>query len=113
MKQSDNKETAQKVDVILWGTETIGSAQRSEDANEMRTQFHQISNGQYANILYSNFTKERVLKELEDFLNLSFFTRSGGGIGLTRLIKAMKKSNLIPPNINSTSCQMKQCSMMA
>ena len=61
----------------------------------MRNQFYSISDGNYANILFANFTKDRVQKELEDFLSFNFFERSGGGIGLTRMISAMKKSNLI------------------
>jgi aspartyl/asparaginyl-tRNA synthetase len=91
----DDKEKAKKIDVILWGMETIGSAQRSTDVNEMRKQFYSISEGKYADILFSNFSKERVQRELEEFLNFDFFDRSGGGIGVTRLISAMKKSNLL------------------
>ena len=61
----------------------------------MKKQFHEISNGSYANILYSNFTKERVDKELDEFLEFDFFERSGGGIGLTRLIRVMKEAELL------------------
>jgi hypothetical protein len=61
----------------------------------MRRQFHTISDENYANILYSNFIKKRVEKELDEFLSFDFFQRCGGGIGLTRLIRAMKLSNLI------------------
>ncbi len=46
-------------------------------------------------ILFSQFTKDRVQRELEEFLSFNFFERSGGGIGMTRLISAMKKSKLI------------------
>lgn len=95
MQQSGDGETANKVDVIIHGVETIGSAQRSSDAEEMRKQFYSISDGQYANILFSNFTKERVEKELDEFLSNRFMDRSGGGIGVTRMIRAMKLSNLI------------------
>ena len=95
MQQSGDGETANKVDVIIHGVETIGSAQRSSDAEEMRKQFYSISDGQYANILFSNFTKERVEKELDEFLSNRFMERSGGGIGVTRMIRAMKLSNLI------------------
>lgn len=70
--------------------ETFGSAERSEDPEEMRHMFHTISDGKYADILYSKFSKERVEKELEEFLSFKFFKRSGGGIGMTRLIRAMK-----------------------
>ncbi|MBP01730.1 MAG: transposase [Rhodospirillaceae bacterium] len=88
-------DTSAKVDVILHGIETIGSAERSTDPDEMREQFYSISNGNYANILFSNFTKERVEKELSEFLKFDFFTRCGGGIGVSRLIRAMKMSNLL------------------
>ena len=57
---------ANKVDVIIPGVETIGSAERSGDVNEMIEQFYRIRDGGYANILFSNFTKERVQKELEE-----------------------------------------------
>lgn len=93
MKKNGNY--ANKIDVILFGNETIGSAERSSDVKEMREQFHSISEGGYAELLYKLFSKERVEKELEEFLSLSFFPRFGGGIGLTRLIDAMKKSNLL------------------
>lgn len=94
MQQKDNDE-AQKVDVIIHGIETIGSAERSTDPIEMRKQFDTISEGQYADILYNTFGKERVEKELELFLNNTFIKRSGGGIGITRMIRAMKLSNLM------------------
>lgn len=93
MKKNENY--ANKIDVILMGNETIGSAERSSDTEEMREQFHKISDGQYAGLLYELFGKERVEKELEEFLSLKFFPRFGGGIGVTRLIDAMKKSDLI------------------
>ena len=96
MQQSDDGKRAHKVDVILHGMETIGSAERSCDPNDMRKQFYTISNGQYANILFSNFTKERVETELDKFLTFDFFKRCGGGIGITRLLRAMKLSNLMP-----------------
>ena len=95
MSQSKDGRQARKVDVILHGMETIGSAERSCDPSEMRRQFYTISNGQYANILFSNFTKERVETELDKFLQFKFFERCGGGIGVTRLLRAMKLSKLM------------------
>lgn len=86
---------ANKVDVILHGIETIGSAERSTDPSEMRESFHTISGGMYADILYAQFGKERVEKELEDFLSLEFFPRCGGGIGITRMIRALKLSEIL------------------
>ena len=95
MEQDAKAGRAKKVDRILHGIETIGSAERSTDPEEMRRQFYTISEGKYANILFSNFTKERVEKELNDFLSFKFFKRSGGGIGITRMIRAMKLSGVI------------------
>ena len=77
-----------KVDVILYGQETIGSAERSSNVDEMRHNFYNIENGQYCTKLFELFGKERVEEELEDFLSFNFFPRFGGGIGLTRLARA-------------------------
>ncbi len=82
--------TSKKIDVILNGMETIGSAERSTDKDQMRDTFYTISDGQYAQLIIDLFGKSRVEKELEDFLSFDFFPRSGGGIGVTRLISALK-----------------------
>jgi len=95
MGRNDDGITAKKVDVIIHGIETIGSAQRSCDKEMMRKQFNEISNGEYANMLFSQFSRERVLGEINDFMSKEFFPRYGGGIGMTRMIRAMKMSNLI------------------
>ena len=91
----DDKVHSNKIDVIIHGIETIGSAERSTSKEEMKEKFETISEGGYANTLYAQFSKERVQNELEDFLKNDFFERSGGGIGMTRMIRAMKLSNLI------------------
>ena len=75
--------------------ETIGSAERATNVEEMREQFHTISDGEYAVLLYNLFGRERVLKELDEFLKFDFFPRFGGGIGITRLIAGMKKAGLL------------------
>jgi aspartyl/asparaginyl-tRNA synthetase len=80
---------ANKIDVIIDGMETIGSAERSSDPVEMRERFHAISGGRYAGLLYDTFGRERVEGELEDFLALPFTPRYGGGIGMTRLMRAL------------------------
>lgn len=99
MKQDPNNPGyALKVDVILHGIETFGSAERSTSKQEMREQFETISNGEYAQILYDKFGKERVQQELDDYLDFDFVQRAGGGIGFTRLIRAMRLSNLLPSN---------------
>lgn len=77
-----------KVDVIMYGQETIGSAERSCDVEKMREMFYTIENGGYSNKLFELFGKERVEKELEEFLSFDFFPRYGGGIGMTRLARA-------------------------
>jgi aspartyl/asparaginyl-tRNA synthetase len=77
-----------KVDVILFGQETIGSAERSCDVETMREMFYTIEGGGYSSKLFELFGKERVEKELEEFLSLDFFPRFGAGIGLTRLARA-------------------------
>jgi len=83
-------DSAKKVDVILYGIETIGSAERGTDPEEMRKQFYTISDGMYAEILFSRFGRARVERELEEFLSHRFFPRCGGGIGMTRIIRALK-----------------------
>lgn len=77
-----------KVDVILYGQETIGSAERSSNVEEMREMFYSIEDGGYSQKLFDLFGKERVEKELEEFLSMDFFPRFGGGIGMTRLARA-------------------------
>ena len=86
---------ANKCDVIIGGMETIGSAERGTDPVEMREQFHTISDGGYASLLYDLFGKERVEAELDEFLGYDFKPRFGGGIGITRLISGMRRAGLM------------------
>ena len=53
------------------------------------------TNGDYKEKLFSLFGKERTIKEIRDYLNFEFFPRSGGGIGMTRLIRSMKMEGLL------------------
>jgi aspartyl/asparaginyl-tRNA synthetase len=96
MRRSEDKSTANKIDVILSGMETIGSAERSIDVKDMVERFKTISDGQYAQILYDKFGQDRVDNEMNEFLSHNFIVRSGGGIGITRLISSMLKEGLIP-----------------
>ena len=82
--------TSKKIDVILGGMETIGSAERSTDVEQMRETFHTITDGAYSKLLFDKFGKERVEAELEEFLKHDFFPRVGGGIGMTRMISALE-----------------------
>lgn len=91
---------AHKIDVIINGDETIGSAERSSDVDEMAQGFYTISEGKYSQKLFDLFGRDRVEKELHEFLELDFFQRSGGGIGLTRLINSIKKGGTMN-NLNN------------
>ncbi len=87
MKNKDGQ-IFNKVDVILYGQETIGSAERSCDVEKMKEMFYTIEDGKYCEKLFELFGKERVEAELETFLQYDFFPRFGGGIGMTRLARA-------------------------
>jgi len=91
MTRNEDGKTSRKIDVILDGMETIGSAERSTDIDQMRHTFETISDGGYASLLFDLFGKERVQKELDEFLKFDFFPRVGGGIGVTRIISAMDR----------------------
>ena len=91
MSRNEGGATSKKIDVILGGMETIGSAERSSDVDMMRDTFHSITDGAYSKLLFELFGKERVEAELEKFLEFDFFQRVGGGIGITRMIPALQK----------------------
>jgi len=95
MKKWENGLGANKIDVLLSGQETIGSAERSCSPEEMLHDFHTVSNGMYAKTIFNKFGKERVMAEMEEFLANDFMPRSGGGIGVTRLIRSMKMEGLM------------------
>jgi aspartyl/asparaginyl-tRNA synthetase len=95
MARNDDGNTAKKMDVILGGMETIGSAERSCNVDMMRDTFHSITDGAYSELLFKLFGKERVEAELEKFLEFDFFQRVGGGIGITRMIPALEKINKV------------------
>ena len=97
-KSAAGDRLANKCDVIMGGMETIGSAERATDVQEMKEQFYTISDGGYAQLLFDLFGKDRVELELFKFLSYDFRPRYGGGIGVTRLISAMKRANLILKN---------------
>ena len=69
--------TSNKIDVILSGHETIGSAERETDKKIMRETFETISEGGYKDKLYELFGSERTMAEMEDYLSFDFFPRSG------------------------------------
>jgi len=95
MRRNSETNLANKVDVIMSGQETIGSAERETDVKAMRDRFETISNGGYKKKLYDLFGEKRTNAELNEFFNFDFFPRSGGGIGMTRLIRSMKLEGLL------------------
>tara|TARA_B100001057_G_scaffold271337_1_gene271556 strand:+ start:2585 stop:3490 length:906 start_codon:yes stop_codon:yes gene_type:complete len=97
MKRNDDPAagTANKIDVILSGQETIGSAEREVDRTIMVDRFKTIMEGAYKDKMYELFGEERTMAEMEEFLKFDFIKRSGGGIGVTRLIRSMKLEGLM------------------
>ena len=94
MKRYKNQpEISCKVDVIMGGLETIGSSEREINSKKIKENFYKDKD--YSSILFKKFGKEKVEKELNTFLRLPFIDRVGGGIGISRLIKALQKYNLI------------------
>lgn len=89
------EKTSKKVDFIVCGQETFGCAEREIDTEKMRNNFHTISDGEYSGLLYDKFGKDRVVAELDDFLNLPMIERWGFGCGMTRLLRGMKINGLI------------------
>ena len=61
----------------------------------MRKRFNEISDGEYANLLFNHFGQKRVEDELEEYLKLDMFERFGGGIGVTRMVRALTLSGLL------------------
>ncbi|MFH0912433.1 MAG: amino acid--tRNA ligase-related protein [Patescibacteria group bacterium] len=98
MKHQGNEIFA-KVDAILHGMETIGGAERSCNAEEMRQNFYSVSEGQYAQKLFDLFSREQVEAELNQYLALPMTPRFGAGIGITRMVRAMKKEGIMQENL--------------
>lgn len=92
-----------KIDILMHGMETIGSAERETDKQIMREQFLAISQGQYAQTLFNKFGKERVMSELDEYFTLDMFPRFGAGIGLTRLARAFELSGFFEQSIPEIS----------
>ena len=67
MMRNKDDDTSKKVDVILSGMETFGSAEREIDKDVMRNRFNTIMEGSYRNKLYQLFGEERTVSELEEY----------------------------------------------
>ena len=72
MKREMGTDCARKVDVILSGQETIGSAEREDNKEEMLKRFKTIMDGKYSEKLYELFGSERTDAEMKDYLDLTF-----------------------------------------
>jgi len=94
MKQNPDG-TYNKIDVILYGMETIGSAERSCNPTGMRENFMTVSEGKYAQKLFAESGQDRVLNELNEYLVLPMFSRFGGGIGIGRLERALIQKGIL------------------
>jgi len=105
MKRNEDG-TSNKVDIIMSGQETIGSAEREVNKEIMRERFNTIMDGKYKEKIYELFGEERTEKEMEDYLKFDFFERCGGGIGMTRLIRSMKMEGLLDCNKSNTTCSL-------
>jgi len=95
MKRNADGKSARKVDVIMSGQETIGSAERETNKEVMLNRFQTIMNGAYQDKMFHLFGEKRTMLEMNDFLQFDFFPRSGGGIGMTRLMRSMKLEGLL------------------
>ena len=91
MRRNPDDDTSKKVDVILSGQETFGSAERETDKEVMRNRFNTIMDGAYKAKLFELFGEERTMLELEEYLDLEFIPRvyrlirREKGIGLTEI----------------------------
>ncbi|HMT01771.1 MAG TPA: hypothetical protein PKD00_00435 [Burkholderiales bacterium] len=91
MKRHDGK--AKKIDILLYGVEVIGAAERETDPNTMFKKFFSIENGEYSKTLIDLFGGVETTTSLNKYLSNSgvSIVRSGFGIGITRFIKALHK----------------------
>jgi hypothetical protein len=94
MKYSGKGDLYNKIDVLIHGVETMGTAERSCDKDQMRKDFYTQDEGKYAKRMFEIFGQDRVMQELEKFLEHTFVPRFGGGIGLQRLIEGMEKEGI-------------------
>jgi len=99
-RHEDDNTLAYKVDVILSGQETIGCAERSCDNNNMLNNFNNLCNGEYKELLFDKFGKERTLAELDAFLALPKVPRFGAGLGMTRLLNSLEKEGIMDKWLN-------------
>ncbi len=84
-----------KADLILHGKETIGSAERAIDVEQMREDFARYKNGKYKKFLIEHFGRMRVTEEIENYLSRDFIERCSGSIGITRLQQGLINEGIL------------------
>jgi len=105
-RDPENPKLTLKVDVIVNGEETFGCAERSCDVEDMKKRFFTQGNGEYHKLLFKiagngliSEGSRKVGAELADYWSRPLITRSGFGMGWTRLVRAMKNLNLFPKDL--------------
>ena len=71
------------------------SKQEKEAFSYYRAGMSAQSDGKYAQTLFDKFGESRTMDELEDYFSNTFIPRWGFGIGMMRLISAMKHQGLV------------------
>lgn len=84
-----------KIDVIIHGFESAGTAVRSCNTEEMKKQITKQDSGEYIKAMYKHFGKDRVDKEINEYLDYKFIPRCGGGLGMSRIIRGLKLEGII------------------
>lgn len=84
IKQTD-EQYVEQVNLIIQGVEVISAFELSTNKCEMRNKLYE----QYVPNLNELFGEERVQRELDQFFNHEFVTRSCGTIDITKLVEYM------------------------
>lgn len=101
MRRDPKTGLAAKCDVIVAGREAAGSAERETDIYVMRDRFYSIEDGEYARTLENTLGDDVVTQELDEYLRLKFFKRSGAGLGITRILQGAYEAGVLPNAVMS------------
>lgn len=94
MRHSGN-DIYDKIDVIIHGFESAGTAVRSCDPIEMKKNIKLQDSGNYLNTMYDLFGKDRVDNEIDEYTDYKFVPRCGGGLGMSRIIRGLKLEGIL------------------
>jgi aspartyl/asparaginyl-tRNA synthetase len=84
-----------KIDVIVHGFESAGTAVRSCNIEEMKENIKVQDSGEYLKTMYRYFGQDRVDAEIDEYTDYNFIPRCGGGLGMSRIIRGMKIEGLL------------------